>query len=379
MDIQNKIVIIGVVAQSVKDHFYTPLSRGTRLDQQMPGVILHARITNQLIRFGLDENRPIKTAGHAQEAVFIFFWGLTGSTIGFFIRSHWRFSMMICAGLFFLWAVSYAAFVNGWWIPQVPPALAWMLSAGMATAYISSREKRQKALLMELFSKHVSREIADAMWAQRDQFLYKGRPIPQKMTVTILFSDIKGFTTISESLDPEALIQWLNTYMGAMAETIMINGGVVDDYAGDGIKANFGVPFPRKTSAAIAKDAVNAVNCALAMGKKVETLNGIWEKQGLPKAGTRIGIFTGSVVAGALGSSERMKYTTVGDIVNIAARLESYDKDLARNSPWRILIGETTLQYLNNKFNVQMIGEAVLKGKDETIQIYRVFSKEPPV
>ena len=380
LDFQDKIVLIGVSAQSVKDLFYTPLSRGIRAEQQMPGVVLHARLTSQLIRFGLNESRPLKTAGKKQASAFIWVWGLAGSLTGFFIRSPWRFSLVICSGLVFLWMLSYAAFLNQWWVPLVPPALAWLSSAGLSTAYVSNREKKHKSVLMQLFSKHVSREIADAIWDQREQFLNNGRPVPQKMTVTILFSDIKGFTTISEILDPQSLIEWLNTYMGAMTETIMAHGGVVDDYAGDGIKANFGVPFPRKTRAAIAQDAVNAVTCAIAMGQKVAELNATLETQKLPTVGTRIGIFTGPIVAGALGSSQRMKYTTVGDAVNTAARLESYDKNLAGDTPWRILIGEPTLQYLNNQFNVQMIGKTDLKGKNETINIYRVFSsKDNPV
>jgi len=151
--------------------------------------------------------------------------------------------------------------------------------------------------------------------------------------------------------------------------------GGVDDYAGDGIKANFGVPFPRQTKEEIGEDAKNAVTCAIAMGKEVERLNRVWQKKGLPLAGTRIGIFTGSVVAGALGSSQRMKYTTVGDIVNTAARLESYDKNLAKESPWRVLIGDVTHQHLDGQFYTEKIGEVDLKGKNDKINVYRVFSK----
>ncbi|WP_300460426.1 adenylate/guanylate cyclase domain-containing protein [Desulfobacula sp.] len=372
-DIQDKIVLIGVVAQSVKDHFYTPFSRGFQADQQMPGVVLHAHLASQLIRFGLHESRPIKTVKEKQEMLFMLLGGLMGGSVGFLIRSPWRFSMAMAGGLFFLWLFSYVVFLNRWWIPVVPPSLTWILSAGVITAYISSREKKQRAVLMRLFSKHVSREIADAVWAQRDQFLYRGRPRPRKMPVTVLFSDIRGFTTISETLDPHVLIEWLNTYMDSMAKTVMAHGGVVDDYAGDGIKANFGIPFPRKTEAEIGKDAINAVNCAISMGTEMEKLNTLWLSQGLPQAGIRIGIFTGWVVAGALGSSERMKYTTVGDVVNIAARLESYDKDFSGKNPWRILIGETTLNYLNGTFTIQRIGETGLKGKKEKVNIYWVL------
>ncbi len=375
-EIQDKIVLIGVVSNSVKDHFYTPFSRGFAAVQQLPGVVLHAHLTSQLIRFGMNEAQPIRTMADKSEFFLILFWSLLGSTAGFFVRSFWRFFLMVSGGFFLLFFSLYCAFISGWWIPLVPSGLIWVLSSGMATAYLSAREKKQRAVLMQLFSKHVSHEIADSIWKQRDDFLQKGRPKPRKMTVSILFSDIRGFTNISETLDPQMLIEWLNIYMEAMTDTVMAHGGVVDDYAGDGIKANFGVPFPRQSTKEIGEDAKNAVTCAIAMGKEVERLNALWQKKGLPLAGTRIGIFTGAVVAGALGSSQRMKYTTVGDIVNTAARLESYDKDLAKESPWRILIGDATHQHLNGQFYTEKIGEADLKGKNDKINVYRVFSKE---
>ncbi len=374
-DIQDKIVLVGVVAQSVKDHFYTPFSRGFQADQKMPGVVVHGRLTSQLIRFGLNEASPIKTLTENQEIGLMLLWSLLGGIAGFFIRSVWHFSILMAAALSLVSFSAHAAFLNGWWVPLVPMALTGLLSTGMITAYVSDRENKQKAILMQLFSKLVAPKIAKSIWENRNQFLLNGRPRPQKMTATILFSDIRGFTSICETLEPQVLIQWLNTYMAAMTRTIMAHGGVVDDYAGDGIKANFGIPLPRTNEADIGRDAQNAVNCAIKMGEEMERLNALWQYRGLPQSGTRIGIFTGSIVAGALGSSTRMKYTTVGNIVNIAARLESYDKDLGRNCPWRILIGETTLKYLDGQFNTQLIVQASLEGKNERLNIYRVLSK----
>lgn len=232
---------------------------------------------------------------------------------------------------------------------------------------------------MQLFSRHVSKEVAETIWQQRDQFLDGGRPRSQKMTVTVLFSDLKGFTSVSEKMDPQHLIDWLNTYMESMAQLVMRHSGVIDDYAGDGIKANFGVPLPRANETEIARDATNAVNCALAMEKEMNRLNALWEEKQLPAVGMRIGIFTGPAVAGPLGSSQRLKYTTVGDTVNVAARLESYDKNLAREEPCRILIGESTLGYLGSNFKAHRIGEVSLKGKDEKITIYHILGKEVDV
>jgi len=189
----------------------------------------------------------------------------------------------------------------------------------------------------------------------------------------VLFSDLKGFTTTAESLEPQVLIDWLNTYMEAMADLVMAHGGVVDDYAGDGIKANFGIPLPRQIEKEIREDAIQAVSCGLAMGRKMEQLNRVWQENGLPTGGTRIGIFSGPVVAGAVGSSQRLKYTTVGDTVNTAARLESYNKEFAREGCWRILVGENTRQYLNDNFAVRFVGEENLKGKNQKITIYQVL------
>jgi len=165
-----------------------------------------------------------------------------------------------------------------------------------------------------------------------------------------------------------------------MAQLVMDHKGVVDDYAGDAIKADFGVPFAHTTEAEINQDAVNAVECALAMERELNRLNQIWGEQGVPTIGTRIGINTGSVVAGSLGSKQRLKYTTIGDSVNTAARLESFDKDLVdpyfAKSPCRVLISEATLKCLGDQYITKRIGEVKVKGKEQVVAVYRVLGKK---
>lgn len=375
-EIKDKIILIGVMAQSVKDFFYTPHSRRLRVGQQIPGVVLHAYMVNQLLRFAIDGTSPIVTASEKQEGLWILFWCMLGGAIGLWVRSPWRFTVVCSAGLFALFLSAYSAFLGRWWIPSVPPAMAWLISAAIVTASMSNREKRWRALLMQLFSRHVSKEVAETIWQQREQFLDGGRPRSQKLMVTVLFTDLKGFSSISEQMAPQSLMDWLNTYMESMAQIIIDHGGVIDDYAGDGIKANFGVPIPRKDEAEIRQDAINALNCTLAMEKEMLCLHALWQVKKLPCLGMRIGVFTGPVVAGPLGSSQRLKYTTVGDTVNIASRLESYDKELAKDSLCRILIGEATLRYLGGQFETQRVGEVSLKGKAEKITIYRVLGHE---
>ena len=251
------------------------------------------------------------------------------------------------------------------------------LSTMTSTAIEQSREKGQKAVLMQLFSKHVSPQVAESLWEQREQFLEGGRPKSQSMVATAMFSDLQGFSTISEKQTPEVLMHWLNTYLDMMTTTVMEHGGVVDDFFGDGVKINFGVPIPRESEAEIRQDAINAVTCALAMEKKMIVLNEKMAAQGQQPLRMRIGIYTGPVVAGSLGSADRMKYTTVGDTVNTAARLESFDKDLvvprSSGSPCRILIGEPTLRYTEGTFDLEKVGELNLKGKSEKVGAYCVF------
>ncbi len=374
--IQDRVILIGIMAQSVKDFFYTPESRGFSYARPVPGVVLHAHIVSQLLGFALDGKSQVKTLKNWQETIWILIWSIMGGAMGLWFRSATRFSLCGSAGILILCAVAYLSFLNGLWIPLLPPVLTWLIAAAVMTAYILSREKRRRALLMKLFSKHVSQEVAENIWQQRDQFMEDGRPRSQELAVTVLFSDLKGYTSVSEKMTPKSLIDWLNTYLESMTKLVMDYGGVIDDYAGDGIKANFGVPLARTTEAEIRKDAINAVNCALAMEEEMQRLNVQWQKQALSESGMRIGIFTGPVVAGTIGSSQRMKYTTVGDAVNIAARLESYDKTLARKSLCRILIGESTLNYLDNGFRTEKVGEASLKGKDQYVNIFRVLGRE---
>ncbi len=377
-NIRDKIVLVGVSAPSVKDLFYTPYSRGIIGEpQSISGVALHAHIISQLLRLGLGESQPVRVATGKQEICWILFWSFLGGVIGFRLRSPWFFLLYGGNTLLILWLVAYIAFAAGWWIPVVPPAMTFLLSAAIITVYMSSQEKKRRAVLMHLFARHVSPEVATSIWQQRDQFLTgDGRPRSEKMTATVLFSDLKGFTSTSEALEPQKLIDWLNSYMEVMADLVMQYGGVVDDYAGDGIKANFGVPLARSSEAEFKDDAVRAVTCALAMGEKMEELNRLWRETGLPNGGVRVGVFSGPVIAGAVGSPKRLKYTTVGDTVNSAARLESYKREVAiEDCCWRVLIGESTLKYLDDRFETRFIAEENVKGKRRKIAIYQVLGR----
>jgi adenylate cyclase len=274
-------------------------------------------------------------------------------------------------------AIALLCFARGVWIPMLPPAFAWLLAIGAMSAHLYHRESVERALLMRLFSRHVSREVAEDIWRNRDQFLERGRLRPQRVTMTVLFSDIAGFTGKAEKMTPEALLAWLSEYTDAMSRVVSRHGGVIRQYAGDGIVAFFGVPVARTTEAEIDHDAGNAVECALEMEAQLQALNDHWRRDGRPTAGIRIGILTGPAVTGLLGSDERAEYVVEGDTVNTGSRLESFDKTLFAPDPdaraVRILIGETTLRRLDGRIEAERVGEVRLRGKDQPVAVYRVI------
>jgi adenylate cyclase len=377
--VKGRVALVGVTAESVKDSFYTPFSGTFRAKEVMYGAELHGHMVSQLVRAALAGERPIGVLADAAEALWILLWCLLGAALAFFSPSAWRFEAAVGGGVVALAVAAHAAFVFGWWIPLVPPALGWVAAASAASAYVSSNEKKERARLMGLFSSYVSPELAEAIWRDRTLFLANGRPKPQRLTATVFFSDVSGFTTISETLDPPLLMDWLYGFMAAITPIVSAHGGVILRFIGDSIMAVFGVPVPRVTEEAIARDAVNAVECALAMQQRLIALNRTLESRGLPLIAMRIGILTGPMVAGSLGTAHRMEYNCHGDTVNTGARLESFGREEFTadylNAPCRILVGEPTLRLLDGRFRTEFLGEFQLKGKIKPLRIHRVHGR----
>jgi class 3 adenylate cyclase len=264
---------------------------------------------------------------------------------------------------------------------MVAPGLAWTVGLGATSQWLSGRERAERRQLMQIFSRHVSQEVAQDIWRNRAAFLKDGRPRAHQLTATCLFVDVRGYTSHSEKMSPEDLMSWSNQFLECMARQITDAGGIVDDYFGDGIKADFGVPIPRETPQEIAADARSAVSCALAMSAALEELNSRYREAGLPEAAIRIGIHTGPVVAGTIGSADRLKYTVVGGVVITAQRLESTDAvphDFA-HSPSRILVSQTTLDLLSESVVSEPVGELKLKGQHERTVAHRILEwREAP-
>jgi adenylate cyclase len=376
--VRDRVVLIGSWAESTKDLFLGPVVLDRHGGRMLSGVELHAGIVSQLLEAALSGRRGPRFFGAAGEMLWICAWGLAGFGLGMRIRSPAWFVLWNGAALAVLVSGSLLLFVKGVWVPVVPPAAAELASATLLTAWLAHREKAERAQLMRMFSCHLSPEVAESLWSRRDQYLEGGRPRAQELTATVLFTDLAGFTPVAESLDAQALMDWLNEYMAAMTRTVMDSGGVVNKYMGDAVMALFGVPAPRRGEEEIARDARNGVRCALAMKGELERLNGEWAARGRTAMRMRIGIHTGPLMVGCIGSEDRLEYTVIGDTVNVAARLESFDKDLDAASTCRILISETTLSRLDGRFLTSSVGRVRLKGKDRELSISRVVDLAPP-
>jgi len=378
--IRDRIVIIGTRAEATPDFFTTPISRWLSGDQRIAGAAVHAYGTSQLLQWALGE-RPLQPNSwdNTEEQAWIWLWCMLAGLACLWTHDFWRFFLVGLGGLGVLGSIFYLAFNAGWWLLLIAPGLGWIGTLVLVITYEAYRTRSERVALMSIFSKHVSKEVADLMWQSRDQYLREGRLVSQRLTATVLFTDLQNFTTVSEAMEAQALMNWLNQYMESMVRVVEQHQGQVNKFIGDALMAIFGVPIPRNSEDEIAHDAIHAVECALAMRDAIEQLREQWLSQGLPSIRMRVGIFTGPLIAGCLGGIQRQEYTVLGDTVNTASRLESFDKTLDTDNPCRILIGDSTLRYLGDRFETQSVGSVHLKGKSLEVAIHLVRGRKPPV
>lgn len=364
---KDKIVILGTKAEATPDFFYIPVTL-----ERISGAEIHAYATSQLLRLAAGQSITIKSLTAIQELVWIWSWAILSGLVGLWASSIWRFILATLSGMVLLLVISWWSFVYGWWLPWAAPTLSWLVILCVMIIYFYSQERYERSLLMNLFSRYVSKDIADLIWQSRKQYFQQGRLRPQRIISTVLFSDLQDFTTISENLDPNVLMEWLNEYMACMVSQVELHHGQVNKFMGDAIMAVFGTPLGEALPENEAQNARNAVNCALAMQEALMVLHQQWQKKAFPLIRIRVGIATGALVAGSLGNIHRQEYTVLGDTVNIAARLESFDKQFDKFNDCRILIDENTLAALDENYSVDYIGKASLKGRKELVPIYQV-------
>ncbi|MBD2296623.1 adenylate/guanylate cyclase domain-containing protein [Anabaena sphaerica FACHB-251] len=357
---KNKIVLVGLTATGTNDPVKTPF------EQTPPtsGIYLHAAVIDNLLNQRLLQKLPRQI-----ELLLLLIVGIGTNLILIPGKLYQRTLLLGLLPLTWFSLSILALAISNLWLPTVAP-IGTIFLAALSVQWQEQKEKQQ---LMSLFARHVSQETANLIWQHRADIFQNGQLEAQEMVATVLFSDIRSFTTISEGMKPRDLLSWLNSYLGAMAECVQEHHGVIDKYIGDAVMAVFGIPFPHKQVEEIQQDAIAAVSAAISMQERLVSLNQELERLGKPIIQIGIGIHTGLVVAGSIGGSQRLNYSVLGDTVNIAARLEQLNKNVPEGNPYSILVSETTFQLIRQHFNTQKVEQMQLRGRQQLTMIYSIM------
>jgi adenylate cyclase len=368
---RDRVVLVGMTADSVKDFIETPV--GTRY-----GVTVHAVAVNQLLAAAADGTVPPRTLSRAAEGWLTAALALLGAAAGLLV---WRPVLMMLAGVAALAGImagAWWAFRGGWWLPTVPPAVAWAAAASVVASVVARAERAGRRQVDELFVRYVSADVAETILANQGQLMSGGKIRPRRLAcATALFTDLEGFSAVAEQVEPDALLDWLNEWTDELSECVKENGGFVNKFMGDSLMAMFGAPLPREGEAEFRADAAAAVRCALAMRAAFAALQARWRDRGLPTVRMRIGVYSGECVTGSIGGAGRLEYTVTGDAVNTAARLEQYDKSMMdpdiTAGDCRVLIGQPTLDLVPGLFQTRFVAEERMRKMGKTVAIHGVI------
>jgi adenylate cyclase len=248
---------------------------------------------------------------------------------------------------------------------MIQPFAVGGLALFFGTAYQYFVEGTEKRKVAKLFGRYVSRDVYSQLMANPEQAELGGK----RREMTVLFSDIRGFTTVTERGNPEELVSQLNEYFSRMVEIVFRNKGTVDKFVGDMVMALFSAPLDDE------RHADHAVVAAMEMVKELGELNRAWLAKGMTQLDLGIGVNSGDMIAGNIGSASIMSYTVIGDNVNLGARLESLNKDYKT----RIIISEATRTRLTGDYTTRPLGQVVVKGKSKAVQIFEVEVPSPLV
>ncbi|MEW6671520.1 MAG: adenylate/guanylate cyclase domain-containing protein [Thermodesulfobacteriota bacterium] len=348
--IKDKIVIVGATAVGIYDLRVTPFS------SVYPGVEIHANIIDNIL-----SKHFLYQPSWA--AVFDILGIVAGGLIlGFILPRAGVFSgilssLLIFAGYIF---VCQIFFIQKGFILNLVYPLAVLLSVYVViTAYKYLVESRQKRFIKDAFSTYLAPSVVKQLIDSPEKLVLGG----EKRNITAFFSDVQGFTSISEKLSPEKLVEILNEFLTEMTDIILKFEGTVDKFEGDAIIAFFGAPNDLENHAA------TACAATVEMQKRLVRLREKWKGEGKPELMMRIGLCSGPAVVGNMGSKNRMDYTMMGDTVNTAARLEGVNKVYGTYT----LISETTRRAAGNGFNFREIDKINVVGKKEPITVYQLL------
>jgi len=350
---QDKIVLVGGTAIGLFD------LRATPFESVFPGPEIHANIIDNILQ------KDFLRRPHwfkAFEYLIIVFLGTLFSLALPRIRAIYGFlgALVLITTYIFVDQLFFRRFHI--WLNIVYPILTIVFVYIGITLYRYITEEREKAKIRGAFSVYVTPTVVDEMLQNPEKLKLGG----EKKELTVLFSDIRGFTTISESLLPDELVRLLNEYLTAMTDIVFKYEGTLDKYMGDAIMAIFGAPIDQEDHH------IRSCNTALDMMEELKRLHKKWEQEGTPKIDIGIGINTGLMSVGNMGSALRFDYTVMGDSVNLGSRLEGINKEYNTN----IIISEYTYEKTKHLFFCRELDQVRVKGKTQPVKIYELIGRD---
>jgi adenylate cyclase len=351
---EGKIVIIGATASNLHDDAIVPIS-----DKSMPGVEINANLVQSILTEDyLYYQDDITTIG------VIFLFALLAGIILFRFRIHIATILLVVLSIVFI-ILSIYVFDLGLILNILFPLLSIALVYVTLVVTFYLTEEKGRRWITSVFGRYVSPVVIENLIKNPDKIKLGG----EKRNITIFFSDIRGFTSISEKLDPEDLVHLLNEYLTEMTTIIRNDQGLVDKYMGDAIMAFWGAPLDQPNHAEM------ACSSSLEMISKLKVLRKNWEKEKIPSFDIGIGLNSGDAIVGNMGSFKRFDYTAMGDNVNLASRMEGLNKIYGTN----IIITERTYKAIKDKFTTRKLDVVKVKGKQKPILIYELVSKKTEI
>ena len=344
---KDKIVILGITEVGAGDVVSTPIG-------SLPGPLLHYTFISNLL-----QDHLIKEPLYITEVLMVLMVIFPFILVLIFKKIIYRAVLNIVFYLIIYAFIRYLFVTNMIYIDLFYPLIALILSVVAIEAIAFNIQEKSGKFLKDTFSSYMSEELLEELIDNPDSLQLGG----EKKELSILFSDIRGFTTISESMSPEKLIILLNRYFTPMTKCVLENKGMLDKYIGDAVMAFFNAPVDVKEHA----DA--ACVCAISMIEKLNALNKELKIEEIPEIHIGIGLNTAEVIVGNIGSDDKKEYTVIGDGVNLASRVENLTKVYGVS----ILITEFTVAKLSSKFIYREMEPVKVKGKDESVVLYELM------
>jgi adenylate cyclase len=336
---RDRIVLVGATFAESRDFFPTPTGL-------MPGVEIHAHMLNTLL-----SRRALLPPPWYLNVALLTAVCVSISVLSLWLRPAWL-ALVGLALVLGLAAASYEAYTRGgYWLDFLAPLIGTL-------AYLQGAHWLRRRRLRSAFGQYVSPEVMD-------QVLRAGAPLGGEVrSVSVLMSDLRGFTTLSEQLPPQVVSEMMNDYFNAMVDVILARRGLVQDFIGDAIMAVYGAPLDDP------EHCWHAARTAVEMHAALETLNRRWEAQGRGPLAMGIAVHTGDAFAGTLGAPRKKKYAVLGDTVNLTSRMEGLNRDLGTG----ILISGAALAVLKDRVVARDRGSVAVKGRREPVEIFELLS-----